>query len=165
MPTEALTQTAPSCTTPLAEPSAQPQLTVQMNVVCLDARVNVEQPTPDKKDLVTRGLLRLQLLDARAALRPTDDVAPLQPDEDPVQGMLADVSLAHVGMQDLQACVEQRHVLGVSNPFGWMVSQHFLTAPACLQRWLNVWVLLNQTCLKCMLRPVRNACWNLFETC
>eukprot|EP00879_Flechtneria_rotunda_P004716 GHRR01004981.1.p1 GENE.GHRR01004981.1~~GHRR01004981.1.p1 ORF type:complete len:1930 (+),score=738.37 GHRR01004981.1:486-5792(+) len=64
--------------------------------------------------LQTNGLLSLLLLDAdssvqRVPLRQSADalVSPL--------GVQASCSLAHIGMQDLSACVEQRHVLAGAN--------------------------------------------------
>jgi hypothetical protein len=52
----------------------------------------------------------------RAASRPFVD-ASAGPDQAPVMGDLASLSVAHVGLRDSQACVEHQHVLAVSNPF------------------------------------------------
>lgn len=98
---------------------------VNMSVFCLT--MNVEQPKHDMgtkssallpvtgaKNLATKGLLRALFLDTLLTLNPYEDTSVVNGNDDYLKGSVISLAVTHIGLQDLQACLEHQHTLSVT---------------------------------------------------
>lgn len=124
------------------------RLRVGVHLVLCHAMLNMERALlPDRLgavsgcvvELQTKALLSLRLLDVKTSVLRQWGVSSEQPSDQgstQQEGTEGSCSVAHIGLQDLCACKEQRHVLsGAGDP--WTVSSYLLLLIGCFMFAMN----------------------------